>query len=75
MVPAGWMYQMKNLLLVGILFVLWFASMMFYLPLAVTVVLFAALVSTTSIVSWLALMKRRGAGQRPSIKPDAKAGI
>jgi hypothetical protein len=66
---------MKNLLLVGILFVLWFASMMFYLPLPVTVVLFAALVSTTSIVTWLALMKRRGGRQRPIIKPDAKAGI
>jgi hypothetical protein len=64
---------MKNLLLVGVLLVLWFASMMFYLPLAVTVVLFAALVSTTSIVSWLALMKRREARHRPVIKRDAKA--
>jgi hypothetical protein len=69
------MYHMKKFLLVGILFVLWFASMMFYLPLPVTVVLFAALVSTTSIVSWLALMKRRGGRHRPVIKPDAKARI
>jgi hypothetical protein len=47
---------MKNFLLVGVLLVLWFASMLFYLPLAVTIVLFAALVSTTSIVIWLTLM-------------------
>ena len=55
---------MKNFLLVGILFVLWFASMRFYLPLAVMVMLFAALVSSASIVTWLSLMKRRASTPR-----------
>lgn len=64
---------MKNFLLVGILFLLWFASMLFYMPLAVTVVLFAALVSTVSIVSWLSLMKRRQGRPRVFFKPGGKA--
>ena len=63
---------MKNFLLVGLLLVLWFASMLLYLPLAVTVVLFAALVSTTSMVTWLALMKRWGGRPRGMIKPEPK---
>lgn len=66
---------MKNFLVVGILLVLWFASMMFYLPLAVTVVLFAALVSTTSMVTWLTLMKRRGGRDRGLIKRETKVQI
>lgn len=64
---------MKNFLLVGLLFVLWFASMLLYLPLPVTVVLFAALVSTVSLVTWLSLMKRRHGRPRVIVKPDAKA--
>lgn len=66
---------MKNFLLVGILFLLWFASMLFYMPLPLTVVLFAALVSTVSMLSWLSLMKRRPGRPRAVGKPDAKARI
>ena len=63
---------MKNFLLVAVLFLLWFASMLFYMPLPVTVVLFAALVTTVSMVSWLSLMKRRQGRPRAIVKPDAK---
>lgn len=63
---------MKNFLLVGILFVLWFASMVFYLPLPIIVVLFAAVASTASVVAWLSVMSRRGNLPRSIIKPDAK---
>ncbi len=64
---------MKNYSLVGILFVLWFASMFFYLPLPVVLALFAALVSTASVVVWLSLVKRRAGKPSSVIKPDAKA--
>lgn len=63
---------MKNFLLVGILFLLWVASMAFYLPLPVVVVLFAALVSSASLIAWLSLMKRWGGAPRTIIKRDAK---
>jgi hypothetical protein len=67
---------MKNFVMVGILFVLWFASMLFYLPLPVVLLLFAALVSSASVIIWLSLMKRRthrSYRHHGVIKPDAKA--
>jgi multisubunit Na+/H+ antiporter MnhC subunit len=67
---------MKNFVLVAALFVLWLASMRFYLPLPVVLVLFAALVSSASVALWLSLMKRRthrSYRHHGVIKPDAKA--
>ena len=40
------------------LFVLWIASMYFYLPLPVVIVLFAALASGTAVAVWFALSQR-----------------
>ena len=41
------------------LFVLWIASMYFYLPLPVVIVLFAALASGTAVAVWFGLSQRR----------------
>jgi hypothetical protein len=40
------------------LFVLWIASMYFYLPLPVVIALFAALASGTAVTVWFALSQR-----------------
>jgi hypothetical protein len=40
------------------LFILWIASMYFYLPLPVVVVLFAALASGTAVAVWFGLAQR-----------------
>ena len=40
------------------LFVLWIASMYFYLPLPVVIALFAALASGTAVTIWFALLQR-----------------
>jgi membrane protein implicated in regulation of membrane protease activity len=50
------------------LLILWIASMYFYLPLPVVVLLFAALASAASVVLWTALNERRS---RNVIKQDA----
>jgi hypothetical protein len=72
-VPARWAgVFMKNFLLVGILFLLWVGSMTFYLPLPVVVVLFAALVSSASLIAWLSLVRRWGGAPRTIVKRDAK---
>jgi len=41
-----------------VLFVLWIASMYFYLPLPVVIALFAALASGTAVTVWFALSQR-----------------
>jgi integral membrane sensor domain MASE1 len=67
---------MKNFVLVGILLLVWIASMLFYLPLPVVVILFAAVVASASVVIWLSLMKRRthrSYRHHGVIKTDAKA--
>jgi len=40
------------------LFILWIASMYFYLPLPVVIVLFAALASGTAVAVWFGLSQR-----------------
>ena len=42
-----------------VLFVLWFLSMQFYLPVPIVVILFAALVSGTTVTICFALNRRR----------------
>ena len=49
------------------LLILWIASMYFYLPLPVVVLLFAALASAASVTLWTALNERRS---RNVIKQD-----
>lgn len=49
---------MKILSVVAILFVLWILSMHFYLPLPVIVILYATLVSVTTLALWRAWMHR-----------------
>jgi membrane protein implicated in regulation of membrane protease activity len=49
------------------LLILWIASMYFYLPLPVVVLLFAALASAASVILWTALNERR---RRNVIKQD-----
>ena len=49
------------------LLILWIASMYFYLPLPVVVLLFAALASAASVTLWTALNERRN---RNVIKQD-----
>ena len=49
------------------LLILWIASMYFYLPLPVVVLLFAALASAASVILWTALNERRS---RNVIKQD-----
>jgi membrane protein implicated in regulation of membrane protease activity len=49
------------------LLILWIASMYFYLPLPVVVLLFAALASAASVILWTALNERR---KRNVIKQD-----
>jgi membrane protein implicated in regulation of membrane protease activity len=44
------------------LLVLWMLSMLFYLPLPVVVLLFAALASAASVAIWAALNDRRRRG-------------
>jgi hypothetical protein len=41
-----------------VLFILWIASMYFYLPLPIVIVLFAALASGTAVAVWFALLQR-----------------
>jgi hypothetical protein len=41
-----------------VLFVLWIASMYFYLPLPVVIALFAALASGTAVAVWFGLAQR-----------------
>jgi len=50
------------------LLILWIASMYFYLPLPVVVLLFAALASAASVTIWTALNDRRRG--RDVIKQD-----
>jgi hypothetical protein len=40
------------------LFILWIASMYFYMPLPVVIVLFAALASGTAVAVWFGLLQR-----------------
>jgi membrane protein implicated in regulation of membrane protease activity len=49
------------------LLILWIASMYFYLPLPVVVLLFAALASAASVILWTALNERRS---RNVVKQD-----
>lgn len=41
-----------------VLFILWIASMYFYLPLPIVIVLFAALASGMAVAVWFALLQR-----------------
>jgi hypothetical protein len=63
---------MKNRYAAGILCILWFLSMVFYLPLPVVVLLFAAWVATATLAAWTAWAKGQ-VGRAGSVgKPDAK---
>jgi hypothetical protein len=56
-----------------VLFALWIASMHYFLPLPIVVILFAALVSGTTVTIGFALMKRRNpVPVRNVIEGDAK---
>ena len=49
------------------LFALWIVSMQYFLPLPIVVILFAALVSGTTVTVCFALMKRRAGMQAASV--------
>jgi uncharacterized iron-regulated membrane protein len=63
---------MKNFWAVVILFLLWFLSMYFYMPLALVLILFAALVSGASVTICSAWMRRRTGRTGSVIKQDTK---
>ncbi len=63
---------MKDFWAVVILFLLWFLSMYFYMPLPLVVVLFAALVSGASVTIWSAWMRRRTGRTGSVIKQETK---
>ncbi|HEY6309139.1 MAG TPA: hypothetical protein VI488_22070 [Candidatus Angelobacter sp.] len=64
---------MKNRYAAGILCLLWFLSMVFYLPLPAVVLLFAAWVAAATLAAWTAWTKGQLGRAGRVVKPDAKA--
>ena len=58
-----------------ILFVLWILSMEFYLPAPVVLILFAALVSGTTVTISFALTRRRAAARATAVVAERDAAV